>query len=494
MSKSKIFLSIIASFFILISVNITYSQLTINANLDEIIETAITKSPSQLLAKTRLSNEYWQYVGFNSTFKPQLSFNAIVPNLNRRIDAIALPDGSEAFINRSFMNTSVGVQLGQVIPQTGGRLFISTDLERIDLFETQSQVASKAFLSTPISIGFSQPIFDFNNFRWLKEIRALEYDQSKQAYQEEEEEIIYDVVNLYFDLYIEKINLQQAYRDQNYLDSLATTAIGRFSVGRISETEMLQVQLSAKNAVATVNSLELEVQNKNESLRNYLGIQEEVIFELESPENIPEYNIDLQKALAEAEINRSQTTEFRLRLLRAEMDLEEVNKSSGINISLNGSFGLTQSGGSVGDAYKSLLDQERITLSVNIPIADWGRTKAQKEIAKSNLDLEQLQVKQDKISFQREITVNVEQFKLKKKQLALAIEALEIAGKRLDITKSRYNIGKIDVTNLNIAIQENESARQAYYTALWALKQAHHEIRLLTLYDFALDRSISVGE
>ena len=143
---------------------------------------------------------------------------------------------------------------------------------------------------------------------------------------------------------------------------------------------------------------------------------------------------------------------------------------------------------------KNLLDQERITLSLNIPIADWGRTKAQKEIAKSNLDLEQLQVKQDKINFQREITVNVEQFELKKKQLALAIEALEIAGKRLDITKSRYNIGKIDVTNLNIAIQENESARQAYYNALWALKRAHHEIRLLTLYDFALDRSISVGE
>ena len=330
MSKSKIFLSIIASFFVLISVNNTYCQLTINANLDEIIETAISNSPSQLLAKTRLSNEYWQYVGFNSTFKPQLSFNAIVPNLNRRIDAIALPDGSEAFINRSFMNTSVGVQLRQVIPQTGGRLFISTDLERIDLFQTQSQVASKAFLSTPISIGFSQPLFDFNSFKWLKEISALEYDQSKQAYQEEEEEIIYDVVNLYFDLYIEKINIQQAYRDQNYLDSLATTAIGRFSVGRISETEMLQVQLSAKNAVATVNNLELQVQNKNESLRNYLGIEEEVIFELESPENIPEYNINLQKALAEAEENRSQTTEFRLRLLRVEMELDEVNKSSGV--------------------------------------------------------------------------------------------------------------------------------------------------------------------
>jgi outer membrane protein TolC len=470
------------------------SQRIIEADLNDIVSAAVSESPSKLLAETRLSNGYWQYVGFNSNFKPQLSFNAVFPNINRRIDAIPLPDGSEAFVNRSFMNTSAGVRLSQLVPKTGGRLFVSTELSRLDLFDTESQNYSKAFLSTPISIGFSQPIFQFNAFKWTRQINDLEFNQSKQRYAEETEEIIYDAVNLYFDLYISKINLEQAIRNKSYLDSLSVTSEGRFEVGRISETEMLQVQLGAKNANAQVNLLELEVQNKNESLRNYLGIDEEIVFNLDIPVNIPDYSIDFETALREAEKNRSQTTEFRLRLLQAEMDLDEVNKANGINLSLNGSFGLTKSGASYGDAYRDLLDQESITLSLNVPLADWGRSQAQREIARSNLELERLQIDQDRITFEREIAVNVEQFSLKRKQLDLAIESLEIAEKRLNISKNRYNIGKIDVTNLNIAIQEHESARQAYYSALWALRRAHHEIRLLTLYDFVEKRTILVGE
>ena len=47
-----------------------------------------------------------------------------------------------------------------------------------------------------------------------------------------------------------------------------------------------------------------------------------------------------------------------------------------------------------------------------------------------------------------------------------------------------FNIGKVDVTNLNIAIQEEQGAQQAYYTTLWDLWRAHYTIRNLTLYDF----------
>jgi outer membrane protein TolC len=326
----------------------------------------------------------------------------------------------------------------------------------------------------------------------MRQITEIEYEQSKQQYIEETEEIIYDAVNLYFDLYISKLDLEQALRNKTYLDSLTAVADGRFEVGRISETEMLQIRLGAKNANAQVNAIELDVQNKNEQLRNYLGIKEEIRFELDIPQNIPSYDIDLETALRQAERNRSRTAEFRLRLLNAEMDLDETVKSSGVRLSLNGSFGLTQSANSLGDAYVDLLDQETVTLSLSVPIADWGRRQSQREIAKSNLELEQLQVEQDRINFQREIIVNVEQFNLKKRQLALAEESFDIATQRLNIAKSRYGIGKIDVTNLNIAIQEHENARQAYYAALWNVRRAHHEIRLLTLYDFEVSVPITV--
>ena len=461
------------------------AQDVIVADINEIINSAQTDSPNSLLAKTRENNAYWIYVGAKSVFKPQLGFSATLPNVNRSISEITLPGGNREFVTSSFMTNSVGINLNQIISATGGRVTVSSDLRRLDDFGTSGQDAS--YLSAPINIRFEQPIFRLNPYKWDKKEAEINYTASKKRFVEDRERIAFESVNNFFDLYISKINLVESIRNSAYLDSLATNAEGRFSVGRISETELLQIQLSAKNAKGTVARNSLSVQNKIEALRDYLGIQKQVDFELKTPLPITLFEIDKDKALEYALKNRSITEDFRLRLLTAERQMESAQKNNGPSLNLNGSFGLTQTSGSLSGAYQQLLDQEQISLSLDIPIADFGRRKAQREIAKSNLELTRLQLQQDQVSFEREILVNVEQFKLKRDQLQLAKESLEIARKRIDIAKKRFKIGKIDVTNLNIAIQEELGAQQSYYSTLWDLWRAHYTIRNLTLYDFEND-------
>lgn len=459
------------------------AQDVIPASIKDIIETAQSESPNSLLAKTRENNAYWIYVASKSIFKPQLGFSATLPSINRSISPFTLPDGTRTFITNSFISNSVGLNLSQIISATGGTVFVSTDLQRLD----DLSFSGSRYLSSPISIGFDQPLLRLNPYKWDKKEAEINYTASKKRFVEDKERIAFESVNNFFDLYISKLTLEEAIRNSNYLDSLAINAEGRFSVGRISETELLQIQLSAKNAKGTVAQLNLSVQNKIENLRDFLGIQKEVDFDLRTPSPITIYTIDENKALEYALKNRSITEDFRLRLLNAERQVEAANKNNGPNLRLTGSFGLTQTAPTISGAYQSLLDQEQVSLSIDIPIADFGRAKAQREIAKSNLELTQLQLRQDQVSFEREILVNVEQFKLKRDQLTLAEEALEIAKKRVDIAKKRFKIGKIDVTNLNIAIQEELGAQQSYYATLWDLWRAHYTIRNLTLYDFEND-------
>lgn len=460
------------------------AQEVISASIYDIIKTAQSESPSFLLAKTRENNAYWVYVGAKSIFKPQLGFSATLPSLNRSISQYTLPDGTRTFVTNSFISNSVGINLNQIISATGGNVFISTDFQRLDDLSAQS---STSYRSNPITIGFDQPIFRLNPYKWDRQEAEINYAASKKRFVEDKERIAFESVNNFFDLYISQLTLDEAIRNSKYLDSLSVNAEGRFSVGRISETELLQIQLSAKNAKGTVAQLNLSVQNKIEILRDFLGIQTAVDFDLLTPTPITVYTIDKDKALEYALKNRSVTEDFRLRLLSAERQLASAQKNNGPNLRLSGSFGLTQTSPTVQGAFQELLDQEQISLSIDIPIADFGRAKAQREIAKSNLELTQLQLKQDQVSFEREILVNVEQFNLKRDQLKLAEEALAIAKKRVDIAKKRFKIGKIDVTNLNIAIQEELGAQQGYYATLWDLWRAHYTIRNLTLYDFEND-------
>ena len=459
-----------------------HSQEVITAGIMDIIQSAQSDSPNFLIAKTSKNNAYWNFVSSRAIFKPQLNLAATLPSFDRSISPFTNPDGSRTFVPTSFMSNSVGLQLTQLIPATGGSVRVSSRINRLDNFGGVGR--STSYLSAPIGIFINQPLFGFNSLKWDKEEAEINFEASKKQYVEDREKIAFDAVNNFFDLYISKLTLEEAIRNSEYLDSLAVNAQGRYSVGRISETELLQIQLGAKNAKGTVASLNLNVQNKIEILRDFLGIKKEVDFDLITPSPLTVFSIDKEKAVEYATKNRSITENFRLRLLNAERIVENAKRTNGPSLNLNGSFGLNRSATVFGDAFQDLLDSEQISLSIDIPIADFGRSKAQKEIAKSNLERTQLLLQQDLVSFEREILLNVEQFKLKREQLQLSEEALNIAKKRVDISKKRFDIGKIDVTNLNIAIQEELSAQQRYYSALWDLWRAHYTIRNLTLYDF----------
>jgi outer membrane protein TolC len=465
-------------------------QQVVNIRLHEVIKAAQEGSSSALLSETRLKNQYWRYVSFKSFFKPQLAVNGVIPSINRSISSIALPDGSEAFVNRSFMSNSVGVQMTQNIIQTGGSIFVSSDIERLDLFGSAIQPKRTSYLSTPVSIGFEQPLFGFNSFKWNMEIQNMQYARAAKLRIEENEMIAIETLNRFFDLYLTDLNLETTIDNQIYLDSLAKIAVNRFDLGRIGETEMLQVELSARNADASVARLQQERQDKNERLRNYLGIEDQVIFNLLPPEELLKYDVSYQDALQFALDHRSEIADYAIRLKQAKMELEQAKFANRPTIGLNGRFGLTQSAETLGGAFVGLRDQESVRLTFRIPIADWGRSKAQREIAKSDLELEELQLRQERVNFERELELTTNQLDLVRDQLELAKAAFDISFKRQDIAKKRYSLGKQDATNLNIAIQEYASAKQNYYTALWELWQTHYQIRILTLFDFQQNKKL----
>ena len=452
--------------------------------LQETIAMAQNDAPNVQISKTKLSNRYWAYQSHLSDYKPQFDFNATVPNINRSIQSIILPDGTQAFVPRSFMENSAGISLSQEIALTGGRIFASTGLERIDIFKTSLTDKSSSYLSNPVFIGFQQPLFGFNQLKWNKEIEPMRYEEANREHIEEMEGVAYESTNFFFDVLISQLNVEALIKNKQDADTLFTISKGRYSVGRIAETELLQIELSSMNADADLAAAQLSFQTNTERLRNFLGIEKEVVFDLIPPTETPEFIIDEALALQYAEKYRSESIAFRRRLKEAEREVSRAKSESGFQANIRGQFGLSQTAVDLNDAYKDPLDQERFSIELNIPIADWGKAKARMEIAKSNQDLERMNVTQDRINFEREISIKVQQFDLLRNQVALAKRAFDVSEKRLDITRQRYMIGKIEIIELNIALREQDSGRRAYYSALRSFWTAYYELRRLTLYDF----------
>ena len=251
---------------------------TLQLSLPEVVALAQSDAPDVLIANTRLNNSYWRYQSFLADYKPQINLDATVPNLNRSISSITLPDGTDAFINRSLMSSSLDLRLSQQITATGGTVFAATGLERIDIFKTSNNTSGQSYLSAPISVGFFQPLFAYNQLKWNKKIEPLRYAERTKEYAEEMEGVAFEAANLFFDVLIAQLNLEAAEQDKTNADTLFAISKGRFEVGKIAETELLQIELQSLNADANVAASRLECNDQYRAITQSSGNKRSCVF------------------------------------------------------------------------------------------------------------------------------------------------------------------------------------------------------------------------
>lgn len=451
-------------------------------NLQQIIRMAQGESPQVKIENVRLSNAYWRLQSFKADLKPRIGLNATLPFLNRTIEEIVLPNGGSQFVNRSLMNNNFGISLSQEIAATGGTIFAATGLSRLDIFKTKNIDGNISYRGQPFYLGFQQPILAYNNWKWDKQVRPLEYEASQKIFSENKENIASQAVILYFDLLIAQLELSAISKLKASSDTLYLLNKSRFDVGKIAETELLQSEINLMNTDVSVAQAKLQVSTANERLRNYLGVQRSINFEVTAPAEIPEFIITPDEAIDYARRHRSEFINQSINKLRAESNLDQAKRNKVIN--LNATIGFTQTGATISDALTSPLDQEIINFGLNIPVADWGKTKARKEIAKSNLELVNMNNEQERTNFEQEIRLKVNQIQLKKDGVRIATRANEASNKRFELSTQRYLIGKVSITELNQAIEDQNKSRQAYFNALRDFWVSYFEIRRLTLYDF----------
>ena len=94
-------------------------------------------------------------------------------------------------------------------------------------------------------------------------------------------------------------------------------------------------------------------------------------------------------------------------------------------------------------------------------------------------------IAQDEVLFEQAILTQVRQFEMLQLQIEITKKSDEVAFERYNVAQNRYLIGKIDITNLNIALREKDDAKRSYIEALKSFWTAYFELRRLTLYDFA---------
>ncbi len=486
MNKKRKSLSLSLSVFFLTFSFSAFSQTTLS--LDDIIVRSRAQSPSAKQAETRKENRYWSYRYYRTNYNPQLRLSG-TPYYEKAVKETSQDDGTTKFNAVEQAGSYLNVGLLQPIQWTGGTISANSNLSYFNNYFDDVELWSGAVMN----IRLDQPLFAFNDLRWDRKTEPLRYEESKREYAEQMEFISMEAVNRFFNVLQAQVSMQIAQFNLANNDTIYKIEQGRYNIGTTSQDKLLQVELQLLRSKQDVAQANLDLETAGLQLRSFIGAAQEENFQLYLPEVIPQFTLTVDEALENARKNRAAYIAFERRRVEAEREVAQA-RGQRFQANLTAAYGLNNNGMAINDVYSDPEELQQVNLGFSIPILDWGRNKSRMKTAMANKKLNDYVIEQDQVNFEQEIMTQVRQFEMLRLQIEITKKADEVASERYNVAQNRYLIGKIDITNLNIALTEKDDAKRSYIQALKSFWTAYYQLRRLTLYDFSAKQLLYTPE
>ena len=453
---------------------------TVRLTMSQVIRMAQESSPQAVQARNTFESAWLSYRSYRASMLPTLSLSSS-PSLNRSTNYVTLPDGSELFARSNSMRNNLSLDLSQNVWFTGGTISLSGSLSRLDQLGDNP---THSYYSQPLQLSFSQSLNGYNSFKWSRKTEPIEYRRARKQYAETMELVASQAAMVFFNLVSAQTELEIAQLNHAATDTLYTYGLGRYNIGTITENELLQLELNKLNSETSIMSSQMSFDDAVDQLRNFLNLTSDTQIEVVTTDSIPHFTVPLDQAMELARQNSPDIESMELSRLNSESNLAYYKSQAGFKASIYMRLGLAQTADELPESFRNLNDEQSVSVSVSIPILDWGRARGRVKIAQNNLELTRMHIEQNEVSFEKMVTRTVSQFNMQERQVDIARRTMQTAQHRYEVARHLYVSGSSTILDLNSAITAKDSAYRGYVSALSRYWQLYYTIRSLTAYDF----------
>lgn len=457
--------------------------------LQNAIRIAQEISYDALLAKYSFMASYWTYRSFRADLLPSVNLSGGLANFDHSLVSVRnYDDGQVAYVNNNSMTNHLTLSLDQKIAATGGTVSLQSYLYRLDQFSYDETT----YNSQPLRISYTQPLKSYNSMKWEKKTAPVAYQIAQKEYLASMQDVTLRVTTLFFSVLSAQSDYRQSVATLKDREALFEMAKQRLELGTTNKSEVLQLELSLLNARVSVNKNKIELDDMMYNLFSYLRVSDYEATELLPPVSVPDMMLNVDDVLQKAIANSAHTLEQKQQMLEAEKNLAQAKSNRGLQMTLSGEVGFTQTGNKLNDAYRNLRDNEIVGLTLSLPIFDWGVSRGRVKMAQAQLEVTRTQLEQRHLDYVQELRKSVLQFNMQPLQCRDALRAQDIAEERYDIMRRRFEKGTVSVTELNTAQQEKESANAQYISQLRSFWVDYYSLQKSTLYDWVQNKDIDV--
>jgi outer membrane protein TolC len=458
--------------------------------LNRTIEIAADSSLQAFISQNMYQASVWEYSAFKAARLPSLRLDMTPIEYNRdftrRYDS---ENNIDVYRRQQSLYSSAGLSVRQNLDVTGGTFFVNSNLAYMRNFGNQLYTQ---YTSVPFRIGYQQSLFGFNSFKWEKRIEPLKFEKAQKQFLYAKEDISSQTTQIFFDLATAQTEYDMAVDNVASSDNLYRIGTQRFDIMSIPETDLMSLKLDVISAQNRLKNAEIDLARAKFAFVSFLNMEKDTPVRLELPDKPADFPITVEMALEQARDNNPDFLDNQQKIIEAERNVDQTQKSAAFDASFNASIGFNQVAQNFGDAYRNPVQQDIVRVGFSIPLIDWGVRKGKANMAKNSLNVTRISVQQKEINIEQDVVMTVNDFNVQQALMQRAEEAMQLANTLYNRTVERFIIGRVDINSLTLSLNRQKEAQKGYITALRNYWLSYYKIRKLTLFDFEKQEKISV--
>ena len=484
-----IFLAIAQLSIINCPLSIAQAQQRVVLDLDRTVRLATDSSLSAQRYQSVYNVSRYQYLSWQASRKPQFALESTPAMYQRYMTQryLSAEDIDEYRQQRTFYSQA-GITATQTMEPWGGQFYGSTQLGYLRAFGDQNQTQ---FMTVPVTVGYKQDLLFYNPLKWDRQIEPLKLQRAEKELAYGIETASEDAVSKFFALALAQDMQRMAEEYLTSCDTIYAIAERRYKIASISKAELSILELEKTNARTTLANARISRVRAAQELATYLNMEPTTDIDLIIPTVAGPLHINAAEAIAYARENNPQYLESRQTTAEARREAERARVEKNLSVSLDASIGLNQVADRFADAYRHLLSQDMATVTLSIPLKDWGKRRNAYLAAQSLVEAAERAEQERARDTELDVALTVADFNERQAIVETARQALTIAEDAYAQTLQRFIRAQADAYSLSVAQSHWQTARQNQIASLQNYWLAYYHLRRLTLYDYQRHQTIT---
>ncbi len=375
------------------------------------------------------------------------------------------------------------LSITQPITLTDGRIGLENRFSYQEVYSSLQDTTTKDYINN-LFISYSQPIFTYNKLKMeLKQLR-LSLENATLSYAIQRLYLERQVTQYFYTVYQRKMSLAVAEDELKNQQTSFDIINSKVEGGLSAREELLQAELNLATSESNLQNAQVELANAKDNFKQYIGMPLNEEFDILTDTSFAKVMVDMEKAIQNGLNTRMELEQREIELKNSQDQLVVAKSTNEFAGNIDLSVGMVGIDPVLADIYNKPTRSPQVTVTLDIPIWDWGVRKSKIKAAEAAIRIDEINLEAERTNVELGIRQTYRSLQNLSMQIDIARQNEKNAQLTYEINLERYKNG--DLTSMDLGRYQNQLSEKKMNLAnsLISYKLELLNMKIQSLWDF----------